>query len=71
MPAAGNCKNCGHPEEDHHGHWSSGEEIPGNLCFWAENQGYSQDLCPCPGFNVEPDAETKSYFETILGKAGI
>jgi hypothetical protein len=62
------CTQCGHSKEDHEGYWSSGEKIPGDMCFWAENQGYSEDLCPCSGFNKE---EPASYFETILGKAGL
>jgi hypothetical protein len=55
------CKHCGHPEVDHGpacGRWrdtKTGEWdiiIPGRLCFWAENQGYQEDLCACPGFEA-------------------
>jgi len=67
------CKNCGHPEEDHVGYWvkkdGSKELIPGKLCFWAEGQGYSQDLCGCPGFNVEGSLDF--YFDTLLKKSGV
>lgn len=63
------CKNCGHPELDHHGRWVDGSAIPGNLCYWTENQGYCEDLCTCPGFNVE---ETElSSFTAACRKAGV
>lgn len=64
-----NCPNCGHSEEDHVGYWTDGELIPGNLCYHMENQGYQQDLCPCPGFEVKSDNET--YLDTLLQKAGV
>ena len=65
-----NCPNCCHPEEDHGpicGQWATGEVIPGRLCYYAENQGYSEDLCACPGFDA---TEVVSYFETLLSKSG-
>lgn len=64
------CPNCGHPESDHVGYWGSGELIPGKLCYWAENQGYQQDLCPCPGFDAKP-GEGSSYVAPLLSKAGV
>lgn len=62
------CVNCGHPEEDHVGYRSGGELIPGKLCYHEENQGYCEDLCTCPGFDVRGAQLT--YFETLLAKAG-
>lgn len=53
------CFNCGHSEEDH----------TNMLCYWAENQGYQEDLCPCPGFNVKTDQV--SYLATLFSKAGV
>lgn len=66
------CPNCNHPESDHEGYWSDGELIPGKLCFHMENQGYDQDLCPCPGFDARPgdNQALESYVGTLLGKAG-
>lgn len=47
------CKNCGHSELDHVGYWADGTIIPGKLCYYEENQGHSEDLCECIGFEVE------------------
>ena len=58
------CTQCGHPEEDHgpaSGWWkneTTGEwtdVLPGRPCYYMENQGYSQDLCCCTGFNEKPE----------------
>ncbi len=65
-----NCPHCDHPEEDHVGHWADGTLIPGKRCFYEENQGYSQDLCPCPGFDAKP-GEGGNYLDSLLSKAGV
>ena len=67
-----NCKQCGHPEDDHgpeSGRWTDGRVIPGRLCYHEENQGYQEDLCPCSGFDEEIPAA--SYFQTLCAKAGV
>lgn len=64
------CRMCGHAEAHHgpiSGRWSGNQVIPGRLCYWAENQGYSEDLCPCSGFNTEP---SMGYLEVLCAKAG-
>lgn len=65
------CKHCGHSEEDHVGHWAGGELIPGKLCYYMENQGYQQDLCQCPGFDVPIGFKGPDYLSTLLAKAGV
>jgi len=68
------CTQCKHPEADHgpeSGRWTDGSTIPGRLCYYMENQGYSQDLCPCSGFNLDPETEGLTHFETVLRKAGV
>lgn len=67
-----NCTQCGHPEADHgpeSGRWSNGETIPGRRCFYMENKGYCEDLCPCSGFDETNNGS--SYFESIIDKAGV
>ncbi len=62
------CTQCGHPEEDHLGYWSDGTIIPGAYCYYEENQGHSEDLCSCTGFNTNPDVST--YLDVLIAKAG-
>lgn len=63
------CTQCDHPEKDHVAHWADGRLIPGNLCYYEENQGHCEDLCPCTGFNTVPANST--YLDTLVGKAGV
>ena len=72
-----NCTQCGHPEADHGptaGRWQNPDTgewdvpIPGRLCYYMENQGYQQDLCPCSGFNSTDEI---SPFQAVAGKAGL
>lgn len=53
------CKHCKHSELDHGPHSGRRQNkvtgewdviITGRLCFYEENQGHSEDLCECPGF---------------------
>ena len=65
------CTQCGHRESDHgphSGRWVDGTTIPGRYCFYVENQGWSQGMCPCTGFNTKPDNST--YLDTLIAKAG-
>ena len=71
------CGNCGHPEGDHgpvSGRWTSGEIIPGRLCYFEENQGHCEDLCPCAGYSPEgatsSGREQFSYGDSLRIKSG-
>lgn len=71
------CPNCGHPEEDHVGYWQNPTTgawdvvIPGKLCYYEENHGHCEDLCPCPGFDAVGVGMDVMSYDAIARKAGI